>query len=239
MNQASVYAESQRGFRDSLIEEYLPLVKKIGLHLAARLPESVELDDLLQVGMIGLIQARDSFDASQGASFSTYAGIRIKGAMLDEVRRNDWLPRSVQQKIKQVGDAIRCVEARLARSASAQEIADELNISLAEYQQLASELACCRMTSLDDFETESESMEADPFARLEESGFKQALVEAIQVLPEKEQLMMSLYYNDELNLKEIGEVLGVSESRVSQIHGQALARVRAQMSEWVAPINAG
>lgn len=233
MNEVSVYAQSQREYTDTLVEDYLPLVKKIGLHLVAKLPESVELDDLLQVGMIGLIQARDSFDASQGASFATYAGIRIKGAMLDEVRRNDWLPRSVQQKIKQVGDAISKAEARLGRPASSQEIADELNISLEEYQEIASELACCRMTSLEDFETESEVDGVDPSERLEEDDFKQALVGAIKILPEKEQLMMSLYYGDELNLKEIGEVLGVSESRISQIHGQALARVRAHMSTWV------
>lgn len=233
MNEVSVYAETQRECLDNLVEDYLPLVKKIGLHLVAKLPENVELDDLLQVGMIGLIQARESYDASQGASFSTYAGIRIKGAMLDEVRRNDWVPRSVQQKIKQVGDAIKQVEARLVRPASAAEIAEELNISLVEYQVIASELACCRMTSLDDFETESEGEGDDPFGQLEDEGFKQALGSAIQVLPQKEQLMMSLYYSDELNLKEIGEILGVSESRVSQIHGQALARVRAHMSTWV------
>jgi len=233
MNEASVYAQSQREGMNNLVEDYLPLVKKIGLHLVAKLPATVELDDLLQVGMIGLIQAREGYDASQGASFATYAGIRIKGAMIDEVRRNDWLPRSVQQKMKQVGHAIRSVEARLARTASAIEIAEELNISLAEYQEIASELACCRMTSLDDFDSENEDDGVDPFARLEDDGFKQALAVAIRNLPQKEQLMMSLYYGDELNLKEIGKVLGVSESRVSQIHGQALVRVRAQMDTWV------
>ncbi|MDX2462960.1 MAG: RNA polymerase sigma factor FliA [Porticoccus sp.] len=233
MNEASVYAQSQRDGRDNLVEDYLPLVKKIGLHLVAKLPKTVELDDLLQVGMIGLIQARESYDASQGAGFATYAGIRIKGAMLDEVRRNDWVPRSVQQKMKQVGDAIRCVEARLSRPASAMEIAEELNIPLIEYQVIASELACCRMSSLDELEAESESEGEDPFAQLEGDGFKQALAGAIQMLPQKEQLMMSLYYSDELNLKEIGEILGVSESRVSQLHGQALARVRVHMSSWV------
>lgn len=233
MNQASVYAQSQREHSVNLVEDYLPLVKKIGLHLVAKLPDSVELDDLLQVGMIGLIQARDSFDASQGASFATYAGIRIKGAMLDEVRRNDWVPRSVQQKIKQVSEAVNQVEARLAGPASSQEIADELGVSLQEYQEIAGELACCRMTSLDDVDVEGEGSDIDPFARIEGDDFKQALALAIQSLPEKERLMMSLYYSDELNLKEIGEVLGVSESRVSQIHGQALVRVRAHMSDWV------
>lgn len=232
MNEASVYAQSQRDCGDNLIEDYLPLVKKIGLHLAAKLPSTIELDDLLQVGAIGLIQARDSYDASQGASFSTYAGIRIKGAMLDEVRRNDWIPRSVQQKIKQVGDAIKKVEARESRPASSIEIAEQLGVSLVDYQLIASELACCRMTSLDDSEAEYLEIggDGDPSTGLEQANFKQTLVNAIQQLPEKEKLMMSLYYGDELNLKEIGEIMEVSESRISQIHGQALARLRAHMT---------
>jgi len=233
MNEAAVYAQTQRESMDNVVTDYLPLVKKIGLHLVARLPHEVELDDLLQVGLIGLIQARESYDSSQGASFSTYAGIRIKGAMLDEVRRNDWVPRSVQQKMKQVSGAIRQVESKLGRPASDMEIADVMGVSLGEYHDIAHELACCRMTTLDDSDVEGESSETDPFSHVEDEGFKRALVGAIKSLPEKEQLMMSLYYSEELNLKEIGEVLGVSESRVSQIHGQALARVRTRLSEWV------
>lgn len=241
MNEAAVYAETQRSSVDNVVSDYLPLVKKIGLHLVARLPQEVELDDLLQVGLIGLIQARESYDASQGASFATYAGIRIKGAMLDEVRRNDWLPRSVQQKMKQVGNAIKQVEARLGRPANDQEIADELGISLEEYHDISSQLASCRMVSLDEPGLNRESEGAldrsegdnDPFANLEDEGFRQALAAAIQSLPEKEQLVMSLYYSEELNLKEIGAVMEVSESRISQIHGQALARIRTRLSEWV------
>ncbi len=234
MSEADAYAQTQRESMDNVVTEYLPLVKKIGLHLVARLPREIELDDLLQVGMIGLIQASDSYDATRGASFSTYAGIRIKGAMLDEVRRNDWLPRSVQQKSKQVSEAIRRAEARLGKSAGDTEIAAELGIPLDEYHDINRELVYSRMTSLDEVDVESESGDQGPSAELEDIKFKEGLARAIQSLPEREMLMMSLYYSDELNLKEIGEILGVSESRVSQIHGQALARVRTRMSEWLA-----
>ena len=233
MNEAAVYAQTQRETMGCVVTDYLPLVKKIGLHLVARLPSDVELDDLLQIGLIGLIQARESYDPSQGASFSTYASIRIKGAMLDEVRRNDWVPRSVQQKMKQVSGAIKQIESRLGRPATDAEIAEELGVSLGEYHQTAHELACCRMMPLEDPDVEEGGENDDPFSRLEEDGFRESLSVAIQSLPEKEQLVMSLYYSEELNLKEIGEVLDVSESRVSQIHGQALARIRTRLNEWV------
>ncbi|MCL4104549.1 UNVERIFIED_CONTAM: hypothetical protein GTU68_047511 [Idotea baltica] len=233
MGATTAYEENQTGSIDDVVREYLPLVKKIGLHLVARLPSEVELDDLMQVGMIGLIQARESYDASLGASFSTFAGIRIKGAMLDEVRRNDWVPRSVQQKIKKVSHAIREAEARLGRSVTDSEIADELGMPLPEYHDISRELVHSRMTSLDHVETESESGELSLSAGHEDVKFKEGLVRAIKALPEREMMMMSLYYGDELNLKEIGEVMGVSESRVSQIHGQALARVRTRMHEWL------
>jgi RNA polymerase sigma factor for flagellar operon FliA len=235
MEGTAAYAENQTRSSDDVVREYLPLVKKIGLHLVARLPSDVELDDLMQVGMIGLIQARESYDASLGASFSTFAGIRIKGAMLDEVRRNDWVPRSVQQKIKRVSHAIRDAEARLGRSVTDSEIANELGMSLPEYHDISRELVHSRLISLDQVEVESESEGSEPPLSVghEDVKFKEGLVRAINALPERETLMMSLYYDDELNLKEIGEVMGVSESRVSQIHGQALARVRTRMNEWL------
>ena len=219
---------------DRLVQDYLPLVKKIALRLTAKLPAEIELDDLLQVGLMGLLRARDSYDASQGASFATYAGIRIKGAMLDELRAHDWLPRSVQRQLSRVAGAIERADARLGRPAQDAEIAAELEMDLDDYQRLAGELACARMTRVDDSEeaASAEAQRANPLDHLGEQAFRDALVAAVGRLPEKERLMMSLYYSEELNLKEIGAVLGVSESRVSQLHGQALARLRAGLADW-------
>lgn len=233
--ETTAYDRTERESVDELVREYLPLVKKIGLHLVARLPPDIELDDMMQVGMIGLIQASSTYDATQGASFSTYAGIRIKGAMLDEVRRNDWKPRSVQQSLKRVSTAMNALESRLGRSVTDAEIAEELDMPLEDYHDLSRELVCSRMTSLDGLEgmeSNHESEEVDPFSQLEDKQQRKLLADAIKSLPEKEMLMMSLYYSEELNLKEIGEVMGVSESRVSQIHGQALARVRVKVAQW-------
>lgn len=228
----TAYAQNPRENVDDLVRDYLPLVKKIGLHLVARMPPDIELDDMMQVGMIGLIQASSTYDASQGASFATYAGIRIKGAMLDEVRRNDWKPRSVQQSMKKVTAAINNLESRLGRAISDAEIAAELDMPLEDYHELSRELVCSRMTSLDGLDPGDDTEDLDPFTQIEDVELKGMLADAIKTLPEKEMMMMSLYYGDELNLKEIGEILGVSESRVSQIHGQALARVRAKVAQW-------
>lgn len=232
MSLVAVYAQNQLESSEEFVKNYLPLVKKIALHLIARLPDSIELDDLLQVGLIGLLQSRESYDPSQGASFATYAGIRIKGAMLDEVRRSDWAPRSVQQNMRAVAHAISAAENRLGRSAGDADIARELGVSLAEYQKIACDLVSARLGALDEDEGSDPADEQNPFAQLERDGLGAAVQEAIMQLPEKEKLMMSLYYGEELNLKEIGEVLGISESRVSQIHGQALARIRARLSDW-------
>ncbi|MAT95216.1 MAG: RNA polymerase sigma factor FliA [Halioglobus sp.] len=228
---ASVYDNTLEGNQEELVNGYLPLVKKIGLHMVARLPPSIELDDLMQVGVIGLLQASTTYDPSRGASFATYAGIRIKGAMLDEVRRNDWVPRSVQQNMKLIADTITELESQLGRSASDKEIADAMDIPLEEYHKLSRELAYSRLAPLDETTQTLESGDPEPFAFLEDSRMREDIVAAIGQLPEREALMMSLYYGEELNLKEIGEVMGVSESRVSQIHGQALARIRAKLAE--------
>ncbi|MCB1842731.1 MAG: RNA polymerase sigma factor FliA [Halioglobus sp.] len=225
-----MYGSSQAENQEAMVREHLPLVKKIGLHLVARLPPSIELDDLLQVGVIGLIQAGATYDHTRGASFATYAGIRIKGAMLDEVRRNDWVPRTVQQNMRRVSDAISQIEARLGHSASDKQIADELGVSLDEYHAMAGDLVHSRLVSLDDTTQTLESDDDDPFGALEDDQMREQLAEAIASLPEKEAMVMSLYYSEELNLKEIGAVLGVSESRVSQIHGQALARIRVKVN---------
>lgn len=229
MSETSMYAEVQQQSVDDLVKDYLPLVKKIGLHLVGRMPAHIELDDLMQVGIIGLMQAASSYDPSQGASFSTFAGIRVKGAMLDEVRRNNWATRSVQKGLKDVSEAITRVEARLGRSASDQEIAAQMGMGVAEYHELSAELAYSRLASLDDVEEAEETGEANPLNLFEQGQTRERVAEAIQSLPEKEMMMLSLYYGEELNLKEIGAILGVSESRVSQIHGQALARLRGKM----------
>lgn len=229
----AAYSEHERAGNDRLVQDHLPLVKQIALHLSARLPPDIELDDLMQVGLIGLLQASESHDGSRGASFATYAGIRIKGAMLDELRRHDWLPRSVQGNLRRVSSAIRDAEARLGRPASDADIADELSLPLSAYHALAAELASARMTSLDEIEQPVAGNSLDePESRVHEAGFREALASAVTGLPEKEKLMMSLYYTEGLNLKEIGLVLGVSESRVSQLHGQALARLRANLMDW-------
>ncbi|MFT7287560.1 MAG: RNA polymerase sigma factor for flagellar operon FliA [Halieaceae bacterium] len=235
MNRLAPYSDDTMASADQMVREYLPLVKKIALRLVAKLPSDFELDDLMQVGLMGLLKARESYDAAQGASFSTYAGIRIKGAMLDEVRSSDWLPRSVQSNLSKVSGAIQRLEPRLGRPAQDREIAAELDLELADYQRLAGKLACARMTSLEVQESaglESVAL-ADPFENVGDDAFREALMEAVANLPQGESLMMSLYYSEELNLREIGLVLGVSESRVSQLHGQALARLRASLRSWV------
>lgn len=224
-----------------LIERYAPLVKRIAYHLLARLPASVQVEDLMQAGMIGLLEASKKYDAGKGASFETFAGIRIRGAMLDEVRKGDWAPRSVHRNTRMVSDAIRRVEARTGRDAKDQEVAAELQLSLEDYYGILSDTLGSRLFSFDELldEGEQSGVQADqaeptlgPSRYLEDERFQEALAEAITNLPERERLVLALYYDEELNLKEIGEVLGVSESRVSQLHSQCAARLRARLSEW-------
>lgn len=230
----SSYATNNYASQNELVSTHLELVKRIALHLAARLPSNIEINDLMQAGMIGLLEASGKFDASKGASFDTFAGIRIRGAMLDEVRRLDWTPRSVHQKHRMVADAIRQIESETGRPAEPQEIIEKLDISLDEYYAILADTAGCRLFSLD--ETLSDPMHQrdlprsdapSPDQQLDEDQFKKKLADAIRRLPERERLVLSLYYERELNLKEIGAVIGVSESRVCQIHGQALIRLRA------------
>src|SRR6056297_2358991 len=177
--EAMLYGGGQAENQEALVREHLPLVKKIGAHLVARLPPSIELDDLLQVGVIGLIQAGESYDQSRGASFATYAGIRIKGAMLDEVRRHDWVPRAVQQNMKRVGDAIGRAESRLGRAASDNDIAVELGMSLDEYHRISGELVHGRVVSLEDNADAVTSEDADPYSALQDGQLRQHLAQAI------------------------------------------------------------
>jgi RNA polymerase sigma factor for flagellar operon FliA len=234
LNAATVYAEQQETLRQNeRIVQNLPLVKKIALHLLARLPSSVELDDLQQAGLFGLLSASRSYSADHGASFETYAGIRIKGAMLDELRKLSWAPRSVHEKARRLSESISIVEARVGRSASDQEIAAELGVDLDEYHQMLLETSASNLFSLDDLGLDTQTQEEDPEIIFRESRFKESLQQSIEDLPEKERTVMALYYQEDLNLKEIGLVLSVSESRVSQIHSQALTRIRAKMSQWL------
>ena len=237
MNGPAAYAAVQRLDQESLVTRYAPLVKRIAYHLVSRLPPSVQVEDLIQAGMIGLLEAAAHYDPSQGASFETYAGIRVRGAMLDEIRRSDWTPRSVHRKARQVAEAMRAIEHAKGRDARDVEVAEALGIGLEEYYRILQDAAGCRIFSLDDGDGRDEQGEPagagdDPAAAVEDEAFRAALAEAIASLPERERLVMSLYYDEELNLREIGEVLGVSESRVCQIHGQALVRLRARMADW-------
>ena len=226
----SEYEVHSRQSTDHLVNQHLPLVKRIASQLAVKLPSHIEIDDLIQVGLIGLLKAVDDYQRDSGAVFSTYATIRIRGAMLDELRGRDWLPRSAQRDLGRVAAAIDRVEQRVGRPAQDKEIADELRMPVEEYRLLAGELACARVTQLD--EAELPPGIDEPEEQFVEVTKREALVEAIGMLPEKEGLMLSLYYNEGLNLKEIGLVLNVSESRVSQIHGQAVARLKAKLSDW-------
>ncbi len=236
-----MYSKAQaQNSQEQLIQRYAPLVKRIAYHLLGRLPASVQVEDLMQAGMIGLLEAAKKYDAGKGASFETYAGIRIRGAMLDEVRKGDWAPRSVHRNTRMVTDAIRTVEARTGRDAKDQEVAAELQLSLEDYYGILSDTQGSRLYSFDDLLQDGEHglpedtslSHNEPIHGLLDERFQAALADAIAKLPERERLVLALYYDEELNLKEIGEVLGVSESRVSQLHSQCAARLRARLAEW-------
>ncbi len=219
---------------EQLVLKHAELVKRIAYHLAGRLPASVEVDDLIQAGMLGLLEAAANYADDRGASFETYAGIRIRGAMLDGLRKLDWAPRSVHRKARAVAQAIRELEGELGREARDADIAAHMGVPLDEYHRIVQDAAGCQVGSLTEEEGELDTIDpsADPFRDVADEHFRAALAAAIAGLPEREKLVMSMYYDDELNLKEIGAVLSVSESRVCQIHGQALARVKARLADW-------
>lgn len=236
-----VYERTQDSGVPMQIEQYAYLVKRIALHMIGRLPASVQLDDLLQAGMIGLLEAAQKFDGSKGASFETYAGIRIRGAIVDEMRRGDWVPRSVHRNARRITEAMNYLEGRLGREATDAEIAAELQIGLDEYHAMANDSLSGRLFSLDETLHEEEinttqlsvsEMLQGPAEVTQRKAMQKALATAIDDLPEREKLVLSLYYEEEMNLKEIGLVLGVSESRVCQIHTQAALKLKKKLTDW-------
>ncbi|AUN95564.1 RNA polymerase sigma factor FliA [Pseudazoarcus pumilus] len=223
--------------KGQLVELYAPLVKRIAFHLMAKLPSSVNIDDLMQNGMIGLLDAVDRYEDG-AAQFETYASQRIRGAMLDGLREDDWMPRSLRRDMRRVEAAVQTLEQRFGRAPNETELAGEIGVPLPEYQQILQEARGHQLVYFEDFKSGEDEdffehhvvdQDADPLGLLEDADFRRALVSAIGALPEREQLVMSLYYDEELNLREIGEVLGVTESRVCQLHSQAVARLRANV----------
>lgn len=225
--------------RDALIRRHVPLVRRIALHMIAKLPPNVELDDLIQVGMIGLAEALSRFESEQGVQFETFASQRIRGAMLDELREGDWMSRSSRKSQKDIEHALHRLEQRLGRTPLESEIADELGMDLDDYQSLLGKVRGTQLVYLEDMSGGDEGEDflerhvadsgSDPFALLRDHRLRVALVEAIKALPEREQYIMGMYYEHDMNLKEIAAVLGVTESRVCQLHSQAIARLRTKM----------
>jgi RNA polymerase sigma factor for flagellar operon FliA len=235
-----MYSASGLGNKDELVNRYAPLVKRLAYHLLGRLPASIQADDLIQAGLIGLLDAAAHYDERQGAAFETYATIRIRGAMLDEVRRQDWVPKSVHRKARQIAEAIHAVEAEKLGDASDQEVAAKLGVPLDEYYAMLQEASTGKWLSLDELNAEDspfiDQFAADtpqPFEEIREEAFQKRLAEAIGLLPERERLVVALYYERGLNLKEIGAILDVGESRVSQLLGQSHARLRARLRDWI------
>lgn len=220
-----------------LVAKHSELVKRIAYHLISRLPSSVVADDLIQAGLLGLLDASEHYDASQGAAFETYATIRIRGAMLDELRRNDWAPKSIHKKARDVMAAIQKIENQTGRDARNSEVAKEMGLTLAEYHNILQETNSCRILNFgdlgvdDDCAMSSASVNKTPLEGMQSQEFKAQLVDAIRNLPEREALVISLYYDEEMNLREIGCVLDVSESRVSQLLSQAHLRMRTRLTQ--------
>ncbi|VTU27019.1 Sigma-F factor [Variovorax sp. PBS-H4] len=235
--------------KSHLLKQHQPMVRRIALQMLAKLPASVELDDLIQAGMIGLLDASTRYQDNRGAQFETFASQRIRGAMIDELRANDWGSRGLRQSARKVESAIQALEHRLGRAPNEGEIAKELKMTLEAYQGLLQEIQGCQLLYVEDFSQDSEgdspfldrhasgardergSASDDPLAQLMESGFRHQLVAAIGELPERDRLLLNLYYEEELNLREIGAILEVSQSRVCQLHSQAISRLRGKLKD--------
>ncbi|MBU3545126.1 RNA polymerase sigma factor FliA [Polynucleobacter sp. MWH-Mekk-B1] len=232
---------------EGIVIQYADLVKKMAYQVKAKLPASVEIDDLIQAGMIGLLDAASRYQENKGAQFKTYASQRIHGSMMDELRSADWLPRGIRKQMRDVEKAIHGLQQRLGRAPTESEVAMQLKISISDYHQLLTECGGHQLIYFEDFQkTDDEDHFLDRHVKNDSSdvinvllarGFKGALKDAVDKLPEREKLLMGLYYEQELNLKEIGAVMNVTESRVSQLHSQAVARIRSILKEqlWTGP----
>jgi RNA polymerase sigma factor for flagellar operon FliA len=238
----SLYQSTQSAAAEDRVTQHMPLVRRLAYHLVSRLPASVEVDDLYQVGLIGLMEAARSYDPDAGVQFETYATQRIRGAMLDELRNADWLPRQARRNMRTIETAISRLEHRLGRAPQESEVAETLAVPLPEYQSMLADARGHQLVHYEDFEDSDENdqldqytadHEANPASILTDAAFRRLLIEGIETLPEREKLLMALYYDEELNLKEIGAVLGVTESRVCQLHSQAVARLRVRLKDWL------
>ena len=229
------------GLKEQIILEHTALIRYIVNRIAVRLPSHIDLDDLHNTGVIGLMDAIDKYDPGKNCKFKTYAEFRIKGAILDQLRSLDWVPRSIRQKSRRLEQAYSEVEQRLGRSATDAEIAQSLGIGLEEFHFLLNQVRGISMVNLDELRSGGDPDQPaygdifedvkseNPFASLKSRELRQAVAECIGALPEKERLVISLYYYEDLNMKEIGNVLGITESRVCQIHTKAVQRLRSKL----------
>jgi len=234
-------AKGQLSNANAQLKQYSSLVRRLAHQMIAKLPANVELDDLIQVGMIGLNDALGRFDANQGVQFETFATQRIRGAMLDELRGGDWMSRGDRRHQRSIEAAVHKLEQKLQRAPSESEIADEMGMLLADYQELLGKVRGTQLFYLEDLSGDDgddyldrhvADEAANPLAMLQDQRMREALVEAIGRLPEREQHVMSMYYEHDMNLKEIAAVLGVTESRICQLHSQSIARLRSKLRQW-------
>lgn len=222
--------------KNKLILANMPLVKRIALNLIVRLPVSIQVDDLIQAGVLGLIESAEKFDDTKGASFETYAGIRIRGAMLDELRKGDWVPRSVHRNTRKIQEVVQDLEKKHGSTVRANQVAKAMGISIQNYHKMRDDISCSKIYELEETGTLEEntlpvfvSTHSVPHEQAQFDDLKQKLQENINSLSEKEARVINLYYDEQCNLKEIGKIIGVSESRVSQIHAQATKRLHERM----------
>ncbi len=234
-----MYTDKGQPDRNAMLRQYMPLVQRMAHHMMAKLPPSVQVDDLIQVGLMGLSEALTRFEASQGVQFETFASQRIRGAMLDELREGDWMSRGSRKSQKDIEVAMRRLEHRLGRTPRESEIATELGMNLPDYQELLGKVKGTQLVYLEDMsgddgddsflDRHTVDSDADPLHMLQDQRLRSALIEAINGLPDREKYIMSMYYEQDMNLKEIAAVLGVTESRICQLHSQSIARLRTKM----------